>query len=432
MWNLVQMWLFCLLVAFFQFHFSLSGHVVQLNGQNFDQTLAENKVVFVNFYADWCRFSQMLAPVFEQASDIVKEEYPSGVVMGRVDCEAEQEIAQRFHITKYPTLKMWRNAQVTRREYRGQRSVDAFSNYIREQMRIKVQEFHTLSDLHVDTSKRSVIAYLESKESDSYKNFEKVAEEFRDDCQFHVGFGDASAKERQTGDNIVFRPQNKGSEAELIYMGDLNNFDLMKTWISDKCIPLVREITFENAEELTEEGLPFLLLFYHPDDRASIDLYKSEVGKQLMQEKGSINFLIADGLKFSHPLHHLGKGPEDLPLIAIDSFKHMYLFPKFEDIKTPGKLQKFVADLHSGKLHREFHHGPDPEEQTGTPDTDDAAATGVDTDNTGTETQPETDKPDSRKSGSGSSKKEQTSPPETVFKKLAPSYNRYTLLRDEL
>lgn len=33
-------------------------------------------------------------------------------MFGRVDCESEQEIAQRFHITKYPTLKMWRNAQV--------------------------------------------------------------------------------------------------------------------------------------------------------------------------------------------------------------------------------------------------------------------------------------------------------------------------------
>lgn len=32
--------------------------------------------------------------------------------MGRVDCEAEQEIAHRFHITKYPTLKTWRNQQV--------------------------------------------------------------------------------------------------------------------------------------------------------------------------------------------------------------------------------------------------------------------------------------------------------------------------------
>lgn len=428
----VQMRLVFLFLAIFHFHPYQCSQVVQLTRHNFDQTLSENKIVFVNFYADWCRFSQMLAPVFEQASDIVKEEYPSGVVLGRVDCEAEQEIAQRFHITKYPTLKMWRNSEVTRREYRGQRSVDAFSNYVREQMKSKVQEFHTLADLHVDPSKRSIIAYLESKDSANFNNFEKVAEEFREDCHFHFGVGDASVKERQTGDNIVFRPQNKGQEAELIYMGDLSNFDLLKTWVSDKCIPLVREITFENAEELTEEGIPFLLLFYHPDDKSSIEMYKAEVSKQLIQEKGSINFLVADGLKFSHPLHHLGKGPEDLPLIAIDSFKHMYLFPKFEDIKQPGKLQKFVADLHSGKLHREFHHGPDPEEQTETPNTDDAAAAETQTDNAGTETQAETEKPDSRRTGSGSGKKEQTTPPETVFKKLAPSYNRYTLLRDEL
>mgnify|MGYP000138011876 FL=1 len=71
-------------------------------------------------------------------------------------------------------------------------------------------------------------------------------------------------------------------------MGDLSNFDLLKTWVSDKCIPLVREITFENAEELTEEGIPFLLLFYHPDDKSSIELYKAEVSKQLIQEKGTV------------------------------------------------------------------------------------------------------------------------------------------------
>jgi len=37
--------------------------------------------------------------------------------------------------------------------------------------------------------------------------------------------------------------------------------------------------------------------------------------------------------------------------------------PVLFSFRTPGKLQKFVADLHSGKLHREFHHGPEPEEQ---------------------------------------------------------------------
>lgn len=57
--------------------------------------------------------------------------------------------------------------------------------------------------------------------------------------------------------------------------------------------------------------------------------------------------------------------------------------------------------------------------------------TGAET-NQGTETESERGKAGTGKTGSGSGKKEQTSPPETVFKKLAPSYNRYTLLRDEL
>lgn len=46
----------------------------------------------------------------------------------------------------------------------------------------------------------------------------------------------------------------------------------------------------------------------------------------------SVNALTADGLKFAHPLHHLGKSANDLPLIAIDSFKHMYLFK--DDVKS--------------------------------------------------------------------------------------------------
>ena len=49
----------------------------------------------------------------------------------------------------------------------------------------------------------------------------------------------------------------------------------------------------------------------------------------------NVNFLVADGLKFAHPLHHLGKSKEDLPLIAIDSFRHMYLFKKYEDSRIP-------------------------------------------------------------------------------------------------
>jgi endoplasmic reticulum resident protein 44 len=46
----------------------------------------------------------------------------------------------------------------------------------------------------------------------------------------------------------------------------------------------------------------------------------------------NINCLHADGEKFIHPLQHLGKTKKDLPLLVIDSFKHMFLFPDFKQI----------------------------------------------------------------------------------------------------
>jgi len=35
---------------------------------------------------------------------------------------------------------------------------------------------------------------------------------------------------------------------DMVYMGSLTNFDLSYAWTQDKCVPLVREITFENGE----------------------------------------------------------------------------------------------------------------------------------------------------------------------------------------
>ena len=48
---------------------------------------------------------------------------------------------------------------------------------------------------------------------------------------------------------------------------------------------------------------------------------------------GSIAAVTADGILFAHPLHHLGKTKNDLPVLAIDSFRHMYVFPNFEEIR---------------------------------------------------------------------------------------------------
>lgn len=54
---------------------------------------ASNELVFINFYAEWCRFSNLLAPIFDEAAGKVREAFPEEgrVVMGKVDCDKECE-----------------------------------------------------------------------------------------------------------------------------------------------------------------------------------------------------------------------------------------------------------------------------------------------------------------------------------------------------
>lgn len=85
---------------------------------------------------------------------------------------------------------------------------------------------------------------------------------------------------------IVFRSDKAlSNDEDETYNGSLSNYDELNVWAQEKCVPLVREITFENAEELTEEGLPFLILFHAPDDVESVKLYKDIVTRTLISEK---------------------------------------------------------------------------------------------------------------------------------------------------
>lgn len=382
-----------------------NGGALTLTKENFDMTIASNELVFINFYADWCHFSNLLSPVFDEAADKIKEKFShiGQVVVGKVDCDKQDTIASRFQITKYPTLKLVRNGQPVKREYRGQRSAQAFLDFIAKQLEDPIKEFHDVKELSdLDDKKRMLIGYYPKKDIAEYEIYRRVATNLKDDCHFHVGFGEASKAMHPPAEPIIVFRSDKAlsNDDDEIFKGNLNSFDELHIWAQQKCVPLVREITFENAEELTEEGLPFLILFHAPDDHESIKEYKDTIANTMSNEKQNVNFLTADGIKFAHPLHHLGKSKDDLPLIAIDSFKHMYLFSNFKDMRIPGKLKTFLDDLYSGKLHREFHYGPDPELD-----------------------------PMQLLADHG---KVPTTPPESTFKKLAPSKNRYTLLRDEL
>ena len=80
---------------------------VELTKGNFDEVVSSNGMVVVDFWASWCGPCRTFAPVFDQAS----EEHPD-VVFGKVDTEAEHELAGAFGIRSIPTLMVLRDQVV--------------------------------------------------------------------------------------------------------------------------------------------------------------------------------------------------------------------------------------------------------------------------------------------------------------------------------
>jgi len=409
------------LLPFFSHINQCNSGAVQLDSSNIDATLSDHEFVFINFYADWCRFSNMLAPLWDEGADKISTELAGqSVLVGKVDCDKHGDLGTRFHITKYPTIKFIKNGVLGKKEYRGQRSADGFLDFVKEQMKNPIIEFEDLQKLNeLEDKKAHIIGYFEKKDDAGHDNFRKAASNLKEECEFIAGYGDVVSRMHPPGNDIVaFRPsKSRSNDEDEAFTGNLLNYDDFLAWAQEKCNPMVREITFENAEELTEEGLPFLILFHNPDDTESIKEYNDLVKKELLGERSQITFLTADGIKFAHPLHHLGKSKEDLPLLAIDSFRHMYLFPKYEDIRTTGNVRQFLLDLYSGKLHREFHYGPDEDEEK-------AEDNEVIVDTTG-------HIPREKDNNNNVVKRSARVPPDSQFQHLKPSDNRYSFRHDE-
>ncbi|MGF1677913.1 MAG: thioredoxin [Candidatus Methylacidiphilales bacterium] len=85
-----------------------SEHVLTLTGANFeDKVLKASGTVLVDFWAEWCGPCKMIAPLLEQ----IAEEHAGKVIIGKVDVDAQGELAGRYNIRAIPTMIVFKNGE---------------------------------------------------------------------------------------------------------------------------------------------------------------------------------------------------------------------------------------------------------------------------------------------------------------------------------
>lgn len=89
-----------------------SEHVLEFTDQNFqEEVLGSATPVLVDFWAEWCMPCRMLAPTIEK----IANDYAGKVKVGKLDTDANRDVASKYSISAIPTVILFKDGQVAQK-----------------------------------------------------------------------------------------------------------------------------------------------------------------------------------------------------------------------------------------------------------------------------------------------------------------------------
>lgn len=81
---------------------------IEITDSNFEEIIASDKPVLVDFWAEWCGPCRMVGPIVEELAG----DYEGKAVIGKVDVDTNPEVSAKFGIRSIPTLLVFKGGEI--------------------------------------------------------------------------------------------------------------------------------------------------------------------------------------------------------------------------------------------------------------------------------------------------------------------------------
>uniref|UniRef100_A0A7S0QTJ9 Protein disulfide-isomerase n=1 Tax=Pyramimonas obovata TaxID=1411642 RepID=A0A7S0QTJ9_9CHLO len=241
--------------------------VIILTEDNFATVIEKAPFVLVEFYAPWCGHCKQLAPEYAQAATEIKE-YDETIVIAKLDATVHGEVAQQFDVEGYPTLKWFKNGEVS--EYDGGRTAADIVAWVKRKTGPASRLVEFVADLEKYTKDEEVVvlAYLSGLEGAEFDAYMAVAGDNADVVFVHTVTAEVAAVHALKVSSAIMLKEFDGGNVPL--EGALEE-EAFGAFVGKNKLPLVIPFNEKNADRIFGSGIASqVLLFYSGDDAEEV------------------------------------------------------------------------------------------------------------------------------------------------------------------
>lgn len=300
-------------------------------------------LLLTSAHAHRCGHCKRLTPEFAKAAEQLTAD---GVVLMKIDATVETELAGKYEVRGYPTLKWFRSGKAS--DYGGGRTADEIVQWCQKKSGPPSKELASADEVAAFVEgKAALVGTFASRDNAEYKAFIELAKD-----------GDL--------DDFVFADVKGAANSVKLYTTfadaqDVPAGDAAKAFVLSKGYPLVDELPGA-WERYSKKALPLAILFVDPaaDNKALLATVTAAAEK--VADTLSISW--ADGVRFKQQIDRMGADQEKLPNLAAMKLSGKANYP-YDGEMTTDAIVAWAKGIADGSVAPKLKSEAIPDDNSG-------------------------------------------------------------------